>query len=309
MQNKNDSVVLVTSTKAAEWLRKNAFDRNRRIDEYTVQDYADKMRNGQWEPDAVTLMFAREPDKTITLVNGHHTLSAIVASGVSNRYKVRYIDVPDKAAIRVLYTKLDAGLVRSTPQRLHALGLDEKLGLPPKRLGKLHAAASVLLTGLGMWGAKTRPTKKDVNAVAAVMQQYASEAKTLYGWLPTESHVYTGMQRASVMASALHTIKCRRVQAEEFWTKVIDGTPTGGDPRRELHDYLLRKDRAGHGGKLQRMDFAAVALAWNAYLSGESVRLTDHKVKSVMDSIDLNNCPIRATIKREARDQERKKAA
>lgn len=76
------AIETITPKLAQSYLQTMQF--NRPLDPAKVEDYAKKMRSGQWNDLSRYLEFTEEGD----FINGQHRLHAVIESGIAQRFAV-----------------------------------------------------------------------------------------------------------------------------------------------------------------------------------------------------------------------------
>lgn len=238
---------VVTPEMAARYLERNT--RNRRIRTRVVDNYARDMRAGRWFAAVEVISFDPEGN----LLNGQHTLSAVVTSGVP--VSVIVVRNQDPRAQDVM----DTGSARKMSDQLYLRGDTNTTTL----------------------GAAVR--------FAYMYSQFGGEFRIARHVTPTHEELFAYLDRnpgirlavgataavrevgiPQATAAALYYFMAQRNPdlAERFWSRVITGSDIGdGSPIFALRRLLIND--LSRGRKMERMLKAAVIIkAWNAERRG-----------------------------------------
>lgn len=266
----------------AGWVvREMGFNGNRKLSPVHVEKLAEYMRRAQWL-DKSTLDFARLPDGRMTLVNGHHRLTAQAKTSATVIWNVVIHDVADDAAIKALYYRFDTEVrKRSSANIVGGVGLANALGVSRETAKALWTAAPLIANGMTFQRyrqAEAGPLMDDLMKVCAA---YSEQALVMQGCIDAAPSFIRGrLRRTSTFGLAMVTLKHQPSVAAEFWRGVCeDDGLSKGDPRKTL--LLDMQSRVGASG-LVAAHLMAGTKAWNAYFGGRSmqiIRVTGHSVK------------------------------
>lgn len=277
----NDSGELITPKQAELWLS-SVYEGQRRVRQYHVNHLASEMKKGKFMPTAVIhfCMLNGKPH----LVNGQHTLRAIVESQVPQKLTVVRVSVTSELELARMYMSYDIGIKRSLKDAIKALGLEEITGLSYDHISKLCSACTWIERGFHYRFIKTLENRKVLPFEDQInlAQPWFDEYKMVFNTIsPCGSTIRNKIQKNSVLSVALITFRYRPQNAEDFWRQVAqdDGLRIS-DPRKTLHNYLLKYvdiTRVSSGDKRQYIvhpdTFSrAVARAWNGFMSGEELK-------------------------------------
>lgn len=232
---------------------------------------ARQMRDGEWVS-RQSIDFARQPDGTLTLVNGHHRMLAQVESGRDIQWNVVIHDVEDEDGVAALFYRFDTVVrLRTMNNILDGIGAADQLGLSKMTTVALSRAVVFIDNGMhptvGHWNKTYTPAEKlslmaDWQVEARVYQDCANLAV---------KDAKRKMFGAQVMAVALVTIRANTDSAIEFWQGVAeDDGLRRGDPRKTLLDFL--RDTHAAGGGLT-FTAAACARAWSAWEANKQLTM------------------------------------
>lgn len=266
----------------AGWVvREMGFSGNRKLSPAHVEKLAEYMRRGQWL-DKSTLDFARAPTGGLTLINGHHRLTAQAKTSADIVWNIVIHDVADDASIKALYYRFDTEVrKRSAYNIVNGVGLSETHGISKDVAAALWNASTLICAGMTF----SRYRKDEIGPLMddrmAICAAYAAEAKDMQGYIDlAPGFLRRKLKTVSVFGLAMVTLKHQPSKAAEFWHGLCeDDGLSKGDPRKSL--LLDMQSRSGADGLLASKLMAG-AKAWNAYSAGRSmqhIKVTGHSVR------------------------------
>jgi hypothetical protein len=250
--------VLVSETitpQEAQEILTNWNKRNRPIQKSLVKKYAAAMTNGTWDNEAPnTLQF----DSNGILVNGQHTLSACVASGIPLVITI-WVGLNPKTA--VLYS--DGNKPRSAWTRIGIMLSENTFAKSDYERAKFAVPIAK------MWHWAERQFKKPSNDDTEMAQFLVAKEETL-----TElSLVNTKREfrRAGFNAACATFLEKNPEKAKEFMGKVLTGADCIQDsPELKIRNYFLTEALNG-GQRQQREDYGRTVFAIHKFIKGESL--------------------------------------
>jgi len=212
------------------------------------------------------------------IVNGNHTLRAIVQSGVSLHLSFEQTSCETLDDVRRVYSQYDRGLSRSRTDALRSLNATDKLNVPLSHVGYLASAVAFILDDYPSAGARSR-TRMIGDAelfeeVCAWSEEYQLIRDVIGGVKSWESRI---IRRRGVCSVALVTARATPEKSRIFWDGVVSGVNIpSGSPMLKLRDYLMVAGVAGGGGTSKQTvtsdDLArTVAYCWSKYITGRSI--------------------------------------
>jgi hypothetical protein len=272
MNSKVDTLT-ITPELAMDILSKSGYEFQRPMRNSWIEYLANEMTNGRFLTN--TIVFCKNGTEKKYLVNGHHTLNAIVKSGVTLSLPVETFQVSNYDEIASIYARIDKQRKRTRMDTLRAYNLEERLGLPWTTLERFAASAYILLNDF-----RTSTEIIPDFQIVDFMEQWQEYAKQ-YTSVIENSPITSIMLRRDVFSVGLVTIKgCEN--AAEFWRPVAtDDGLNVGDPRKTLHIWLRESGMSGGGaaGTNRRriinvpIGVRAVALAWNAWRENSPLKI------------------------------------
>jgi hypothetical protein len=259
---------------AQQWLDNYLFSRQRKLRPHHVAALASIMRQGQFR-EGTPLSFAIL-DGHRHLVNGQHTLHAIVASGKTLRLNIEEHDCVTMEEVADLYSSFDIPMRRTGSDMFTAYDFAATYNLTTNMVDALAGAIPIIIGG---FMPNTRGKEHPCNLYIsnphnkqAAMGLWADPARayfqTFLGNIPAQ--VRWQSQRAMVAAVGIITFRYQPVAAKEFWGRVATRLRLEADmPEYRLINYLTPSQETGlrQGFMYSR----AVAAAWNAAFSGRTL--------------------------------------
>jgi hypothetical protein len=252
----------------AKMLRQTChYDRQRRLSMEHIRRLASEMRNGWFLP-GTPIWFCVMPDESMLIVNGNHTLEAVVDSGVSLPLTFVYQQVQTLEDVAKAYACFDIQRMRTWMQAAEAAGLAEDVPLAKNVL-----AALTHVIGDFNSDARHNPHLRSRPVRFRLMEEYKVAASLLHSCLAGAPPVNTKyVRRSGVMAVALATVRYQPSSAETFWRDMVwDDGLRKDDPRKVLLRYLQQHDTTGTTAT--RENIIAAANCWNAAFEN---RTLDH---------------------------------
>lgn len=268
------STVDIDVKQAQQWLAKN-FDRQRGITSAHAALMAIAMKNGEFfrlDP----LKFARVgPNGAWHLMDGQHTLTAIVRSGITLvSQRVVRVEVPTVPALGSLYAKIDTHKGRTPTQRLKALGLHDiakQVGVPIPVANKTAIAASMIYRNFKIKGHKL-PDPEDIFPYAV---HYLGAAHKIVNLLEddltaSQEALYEILKNKGPWAVLLVIMDEQEVKATKYLEELFAMANLGrkalkkqldaGKPTAQLYQMLIAEQDGLLCRKVQRFDKFRVAM-------------------------------------------------
>lgn len=274
MRTPSQKLMNVTPERAADWLSHAIYERQRRRADWHVRRLAVEAEAGRLIP-GTQIHFAMH-EARLHLVNGQHTLAAIVKAGRPVVLSVLQTEVDSLEEAGQLYGRHDRGRSRTPHDAFLGMGLDTKLELSEREVNALGAAIRYLMSGFRRVNVHNSGAvnTQSLDLVAAEMEKWAPEARIYFSAVSASDAAYKPKYlRAGVVAVALVTLRRWPGQrknyndiAATFWRGLAaDDGLRKGDPRKALNRFLLSRN-AAMGDKITFMRH--VAAAWNRFVEG-----------------------------------------
>ncbi|MEO5334306.1 MAG: hypothetical protein H7839_20010 [Magnetococcus sp. YQC-5] len=262
-------VLDVTPEKAVELLKCNTFGRQRNINKRRLARYASEMRAGRFI--AGTQIHIMQLGTEQILVNGQHTLSAIVESGVSIMLTIAYSAADSMDDVARTYIHHDpTGGARGQDDMMKALDIPALMEMSSAQSSKMYSAVRFIKSGFSR-----RDVSDSKEDVFSEVMEWMLEGTAFFD--ATKGGSAT-IYNAPIMAVALVTFRYQEKLAHEFWKQVAqDDGLRKNDPRKRLHELIeecklrpnvfLKNERAITPAYLAR----AAATTWSAFFSGRTL--------------------------------------
>lgn len=285
-----NEVITLTPERAAELLKYNTYKHQRALRKNHVAFLANEMTNGSFTQATVGL--AKLVEETY-LVNGQHTLNAVVKSGVSisNVNLIKYL-VYNDAELANLYCTIDRNLPRGNADVLATQELSERFGLSKSKLGFLAAATKYLIAiksgNTTLWKQKINDSSF-VSEIISNMDAFKSYEEVAINSPIKVSTVF----RQEVLALAILTIQNSQLKASVFWQGVIhDDGLAKNDIRKKANRHLTVNKTMGGGnavGITRNQSFLAMVSFWNAWNKAKLTPNDDGKIQIALTPIWINS--------------------
>lgn len=236
MTNLSTTVQLVNEEQAEIWLKRK-YKHQRAVNWGHVKDLARAMFDGTFSP-VSTIMFS-SINGDYHLINGQHTLHAIVMSKKAQTLPVTYYSVQDEAEEAELYYRIDRQRKRSLADSIRSTELPERLGLTPTKMREIASALRFIKNGFGSQAKKNNFVSDD--DLVEWLPMWAWECRQLYHAItPSSDRERNLIVRQAVFGVALITMRYQPEKAREFWYQVArDDGLERHDPRKTLRTWLF----------------------------------------------------------------------
>lgn len=246
------------------------FDRQRAITDLNVQRLGVEMKYDRFIP-GTTVYFAVLPDKTMLILNGNHTLEAIIASGKTQRLVFIFKKVADVQEAARLYGTFDIHKTRTWTDALKAVSPDKKIALSNSVMPAVgHIMQSFTYDPRNVEANNSR------GARFGSMKPYEEPASLLYAAMAGSPGPHkAAIRRKGVMAVALETLRYQPGPAAVFWKDLAhDDGLAKSDPRKVLLRWLLNSNSGGKltGATAANPHSRAAIGAWNAWCRGDALQ-------------------------------------
>lgn len=241
------------------------YERQRDINELNRKRIDIEMTAGRFIP-GTPIFFGVLPDRTMRLLNGNHTLEAIISSGKAQLLTLIYCQVSDISECDRIYSTFDIHKQRSWLDALRAVGADKEIAMPTK-----------VMPAVGLIMHRFVPSHRNVEAAHSraarfLAMRHYKEAAALYhaALAGAPSPHRNPLLRSGVVAVALETLRYQPARAAEFWEGLAhDDGLEQGDPRKALLRFCLTHRAVGGQSAT---DFSRGSMqAWNAWWRSRSL--------------------------------------
>lgn len=280
-------IYVVTPTMASYWLDNFFYRHQRPLRQYWVNCLANEMIQGRFRKMVgVDFGFLLET-KTYHLINGQHTLNAIVKCGLPQTLAVGNHPVNSEYELADLFSRFDTHLTRQLSDSLAAHEIDVQLGITRTVLNKI-TAACIYYDSIQSPAKRNRP-KKSITHDVKLKILLDNKELALSVWNLFEGKLSGAtrfLQRKTSLAGAMITYAIDKDVACEFWIGLIqDDGLRAKDPRKTLLEFLKFSVVGGHQSVSDRkvksypdhVLVKAIARAWNAYYNRKDLQLIQVK--------------------------------
>lgn len=261
------------------------FDKQRRINNDNVQMLARAMRMGRFTTN--TLKFAVLGTERI-MTNGQHTLLAVVESGVTIVLPVNDFVVDSQDDVAKLYFHEDTQRRRNFGDSIRAMGLPFELDVSPTDIKRCASALRWIKGNFGV----VRPAMNSVtfDDLHEWVPAWIHEAKLINTVIsPCDTATRNMILSQAIYSVALVTARYSPERSVEFWRQVAqDDKLERYDPRKTIRNWLIANRRTESRTSLVSNYYTisrGVALAWNAWSEGRTLRYTMVRDQTALLSI------------------------
>jgi hypothetical protein len=260
---------VLTADTAHTIVTQELYAHQRPINQSVVQEYALAMRQQEFRP-GTTISFCVYQGKRY-LINGQHTLQALIRAQVALLLGIEEIHVTSLEEIAAWYGKYDRLRLRTLQHIYEAHDMAAQLNLNKSQTVCLGACLPLLASGFASVPraeGSMRMYTANPRLRMAFMEAWIDEASQFFAAIKgAPGTVGMNVRRGPVMAVALVTYRCTGTDAEEFWHTVCQAEALSqGDPRMALH-LFLRSTKAGEYEAHRYSRY--IASAWNAAWQGK----------------------------------------
>lgn len=258
---------------AATWVQKGLFERQRPLRRYHVDFLKHLMLTGKFRQ-ASPIDFA-VLDRQQLVVNGQHTLHAIVAAQKPQWVTLTMHRLQTLDEVAHLYNTFDRQLPRNARDLLAAYGFVEATKLAARHslllLGSMRLVLSGLCYPMPVSDARLGYLRDQELLYVAAMD-WAKEAGVFFAAIKGMSSTWGRyILRQPLAAVAIVQARYKPVQAAEFWTLVAhESHANPHHPTRLLAKWIHRE---GIRGNYNRIDYVRMtAAAWDAFYHQRPIR-------------------------------------
>lgn len=249
MSTQSAVIEQITPKQAAAWLDHN-YEHNRPLSQPHVKFLAREMELGRFTLATIHFMYV---GNDVHLVNGQHTLHAIVFSGKAQTCVVIREHGCNSADLPKMFMHYDIQRKRTFADSVRAFGMVEELGIP---FHGLNSAAAAIQYGYSGFGTRARASHRRIEAdgqlrylsvadLFELVPKWEDEVKLMFLAIEGGQRDVTKVVRtAKVFSVGLITAYYQPDKAIEFWNGVaMDDGLSIGDPRKTLSKWLPKTSR------------------------------------------------------------------
>lgn len=266
-------VSLVTPSEAQRIIDTARFERQRPASKQRIERLAAEMVARRFIQ-GTQIFFAIFPDGTEALLNGQHTMGAIVLSGLHQFLTITKQPVADLEEAGRIYAVFDTHSARSMRDAMKGMGRSDDIPMAASVL----AAVGVISMDFTDNSRLFIPRLDRIDNVENYRDEAELFAEAIAG-APTENVAIA--RRSGLLAVALYTIKHQPDMAFEFWRAFArDDGLANGNPAKALLRWCNNNIATGKVARIAHCH--AAAAAWNAAFRGEKrSHLAPGKMKQI----------------------------
>lgn len=294
-------VIKMSTALAQHWLREFHYDGQRQFRPSRVDYLAEEMSRGTFLKNS-PVHLAKCNNKEY-LINGQHTLRAIIKSGCMQELSVIDVACSSMEEVAIAYGVIDTQLKRSVSDMFSALNMAEEIGLTNTLLSKLGTGVKILKTEFAPKNLKNIHP----NDLKGWIREYAESGKRFFSIIAgAPQEMTTGLQRGTTVAVALATIRYAshffgEARIESFWRGVaFDDRLSITDARKVAHIHLLTTGFSGGGLSRTKRSIVSesysaryLAHCFNAFVENREITKTlvrDSSAPIVIDGTPFTGC-------------------
>lgn len=254
----------ITPVVAKRMLETMNYEGQRNLRPERVHFLAEEMKAKRFTDNTIKVCVM--PGGTEYMVNGYHTMHAIIECGIPQTMPVEFFQTKALADVDKIYARTDRALKRTRADTVRVYGLEEAFGLPVSTLNRFAASAVVIMRDFSSGGGLSNVSDDEV---VLFMMDWIDACKKYLEFIK-ETPLVGPMTMRHVFPIGLVTTRYSK-QAEEFWPKVAtDDMLAHDDPRKTLNKWVsetgLSKDSSHKRVVSLPLGMRSVATAWNAFI-------------------------------------------
>jgi hypothetical protein len=262
--------ISVTPAQAQEWLDNNFFHKQRKRRLAHAQFLASEMAAGRFRRGTVIEFGVL--NGVLHLVNGQHTLAAVVLHGAPVELIVVKQPVADEEALGRLYNTHDSGLTRTWTDAYAALDLSGRFKMTDTEVNAFGRAAPYIIGGFGYRCVLEAVKSRSKEGRIGTMEAYHQAARAYLDCLSVaEPYIRRALMVAPIFALGTYTMFHDQERAARFWTLAADDQNLSkSDPPKVVTVLAQRLERRTEKALIGLGQ--SVALVWNRFAKGQDVR-------------------------------------
>lgn len=292
-------LMMVSPDQARLWLNSRPYKGQRPLRPNHVEFLAEEMRRGRFRPQAA-VVFSVEDGSRYSLINGNHTLNAIVQCGKPQQVTVFHYQSQDEYDTAETYGAIDINLQRNVSDLFSAMYLKEELGFTATQLNHVGASVRVIYGKFRWFDSRSRRLHMD-DFVRAIRDYSAAAHEYIEITSGCNQEIFHPATRGVTMGVALVTLKFAgetigKDRIRDFWYGAIfDDGIKSDDPRKAANRHLLTTALAGNSraGATKRVtpQYSAryIANCFNAFVEGRNITRT--QVTDTLSPIKILGTP------------------
>lgn len=247
---------------------------------------ADEIMHDRFKPTS-TIVVSKEPNGEKYLINGQHTLNAIILANKPQTAILVIYGSKDEEDTAATYSVIDTNRPRGVADALAAFQLADSLGFTPTQLNAIGSGVKFIKSKFLSKGNKhSRVNPIDLKKWIEEYSQVAHEYFEIIAGKPKE--MGASPTRQSTISVALVTLRFStraygKEKIEDFWRgSIFDDEIPSGDARKVAHRHLITAGITGGAAVNVRYkerfttgySSRYLANCFNAFIEGRSITLT-----------------------------------
>lgn len=277
-EKSNSTVSTITPSQAEQWLavldHPEQEKLQRKVRNSRVDFLAKQMEAGKFLP-TNNVHFAFFGDKTF-LVNGQHTLHAVVKSGATITYNVVRTTCDTFNDVASLYEVYDIPLARTIKDSLNARNIDVITGINNEYLSRIGSTLRYIAAGYA-----NVKQQQSLENLANGIVIFAPIFKLLESAVVGSGFIHNGGYKRAIMGAAFPMFYYYPKEAHLFWNQVAnDNLLAADDSRKTLNKFLLAaRISGGRTAKNSYISYSASEISkacficWNAFFENRPLRV------------------------------------
>lgn len=248
-------MVLITPEIAREWRDTKHFERQRDLSEDNIVRLAHEMSKKRFVQ-GTQIYLCVLPDGSELIINGNHTLEAVVSCGMPQLLTVTRCPVVSIDEAGFIYSVFDKHRRRTLRESMKAAGAGNGKDFP-RYFG---SAVACIMQGFRLGGSAKAIPHVDI---IERLDEYTGAVEEFEGLTASCSkECMNFLRRAPVLAVCLETLRHQPGAAQEFWSLVAKDTGLReGMPAHTLLRYF--RNTANSQNRVHQA--RASAMAWNGF--------------------------------------------
>jgi hypothetical protein len=281
---------VVSSAAASAILEHERYDRQRPINHSYINQYALAMQKNEFRQGTVISFCVWKGRRY--LINGQHTLHAIILEAKPYLLGIEEIPVKSYEEIALWYSRYDRVHMRTLEHAYYAHNMQEHVQFNKGQTTQLGGCLPSLASGFERVPRTHGGLRMYLDNPAirmAFIGEWRDEAEAYFQDIKgAPGRMNTNLRRGPVMAVALVTYRYTGADASEFWHQAaMDDRLANNDPRKKLHGFLRTTTSAG--GYEPYIMSRKVASAWN--LAWKDSKLTGLPIGRTNAPIRIEGTP------------------
>jgi hypothetical protein len=290
----------ISKEQASYFLSHCHYKYQRNTQKKQVAFLSDQMIRGRFHPTAPIIFADCKSSNNLYLLNGYHTLNAIVNTDCIYDMVIVTFNVSSDKEASAIYTHIDIGRNRSGKDRLKATEIADEVGVSGHHIGRSVSALKYMAAGFPADFAKGKIAIEDE---LNLIREWKEEVYFFFEFFNNSQgpkHIKSRVLIVPVLCLSFIIFRYDIDNAIEFLSRVIDGIGlSGSDPRLKLRDRLIETTRTVDNRKKVSNGYIANSFArcWNSYIKGEELQFFRITPAQMQRNLILENTPLDGSIK------------